>query len=684
MEQGSGSTESVPKRRGPKKGLRRGEEGHARQDAASRVEGTPVILGVAIVQAVGLTLVALAAIGIAVVARSLGRGVKGEATLRAALLPVATDGLDKTLDSVRRALQADLILVVLGSAETGRMRVAESTTQGSSELRQVTLPAAYSRLDTEVRRAGGILMTGRGGSPTLDAALVPRGLANGAALPIRGEAGEPIGMLVVGRSRGRMGRDDRHRLSLVAERLGAQLESDRLERSVRDLTTMRNELRHRADHDALTGLPNRTLLTHKVTQALAEVEEQTTIAVLFLDLDDFKVVNDVLGHQAGDELLVSVARRVSAAIRPVDIAARLGGDEFAVLVRCVDANDGERVAKRLVDALEGPFGVAGRDVSVRASVGIAYGLAGRIDIEEILRNADLAMYEAKRAGKGCYARFDRRMLERVRTRHELVVALEKAVERNEIQVHYQPIVGLDSRQLIAVEALARWHRPGHTLTQPEGFIGVADEAGLMPSIGRSVLAIACRQVRDWQRIYPGCARLELTVNLAPTELADPALSHDVAAVLEDNGFDPSLLVLEITESGVMRNPEQARRSMLELRELGVRLALDDFGTGHSSLAHLREFPLDLLKIARPFIEQIVERERDAVFVETIVRLAASLELPVVAEGIESESQADAVAALGCELGQGYLFGRPVGALGMTRYLVADTLPPGLPSVAVAS
>ena len=643
-----------------------------------------MLVGVVIVQVVGLTLVALAAIGIAVAGRSLGRRVEGDADMRTALLAQPTDGLAETLAAVRRALDADLVIVVLGEAESSRMRAAESTSQGSSDLRQVNLPATYSRLLTEVKRVGGVLMTGRGGSPTLEAALVPRGLGNGSAVAIPGDAGEVIGMLVVGRNRGRMRREDRHRLTVVAERLGTQLESDRLERSVRDLTTIRNELRHRADHDALTGLPNRTLLSQKVSQALAETDEHTTIAVLFLDLDDFKVVNDVLGHQAGDELLVSVARRVSAAIRPVDLAARLGGDEFAVLVRCVDANDGERVAKRLVDALDGPFGVAGRDVSVRASVGIAYGLAGRIATEEILRNADLAMYEAKRDGKGTFARFDRRMLDRVRTRHELVVALEKAVERNEIQVHYQPIVNLESKQLVAVEALARWHRPGHTLTEPEGFIGVADEAGLMPSIGRSVLAIACRQVRDWQRIYPGCARLELTVNLAPTELADSLLCHDVAAVLEDTGFDPSLLVLEITESGVMRNPAQARQSMLELRELGVRLALDDFGTGHSSLAHLREFPLDLLKIARPFVEQIVERERDAVFVETIVRLAASLELPVVAEGIESTSQADAVAALGCELGQGYLFGRPVGALGMTRYLVADTLPPALPSVAVAS
>lgn len=318
-----------------------------------------------------------------------------------------------------------------------------------------------------------------------------------------------------------------------------------------------------------------------------------------------------------------------------------------------------------------------------ASVGVAYGDAGRVEADELLRNADLAMYEAKRGGKGRFAIFERRLLDRVRTRHELVVALEKAVERNEIQVHYQPIVALGTCGLRAVEALARWHRPGHSIAEPDEFIGAADEAGLMPSIGRSVLAIACRQVRDWQQLYPSCAELRLTANLAPVELVDATLATDIAAILDDTGFDPRKLILELTESGVMRNPEQAHASMERLRELGIRLALDDFGTGHSSLAHLREFPLDVLKIARPFVEHIAEREHDALFIETMKRLASSLGLPVIAEGVETEAQARILAELGCEYGQGYLFGHPVGALGVTRYLLADTLPPASPLIAAA-
>ena len=643
------------------------------------------LLGVVFVQAIGLAIVTLGALGIAFAGRSLGKRSRLDSDVRAALTDSgATANVGSTLNAVRHALRADFVLVVIENAREPQAIAAESTAKASCDLRPVTLARPHRRLLDTMRSTGRAQQTGTEEGAVLSDLLLQNRLSHGLAAPVYGDSETPMGFLVLGRDRHRFRRDDRRRVALVAERLGAKLESERLERSVRDLKTMGNKLRHRADHDPLTGLANRALLEQKVAEALTNPEQETKIAVLFLDLDDFKVVNDLLGHQAGDELLTSVSRRIGAAIRPVDIAARLGGDEFAVLVHCIDANDGERVARRLVEALEDSFGIEGRDVNVHASVGIAYGDAGRIEADELLRNADLAMYEAKRAGKGTFALFERRLLDRVRTRHELVVALEKAVERNEISVHYQPIVELESRGLIAVEALARWHRPGHSIAEPDSFIGAADEAGLMPSIGRSVLAIACRQVCDWQRIYPSCGGLRLTANLAPIELVDPSLSSDVAAILDDTGFDPSLLVLEITESGVMRNPEQARSSMEQLRALGIRLALDDFGTGHSSLAHLREFPLDVLKIARPFVEHIVEREHDALFVETMVRLASSLQLPVVAEGIEAEGQARVLDALGCEYGQGYLFGRPVGALGMTRYLLAETLPPSLPSLAAVS
>lgn len=642
------------------------------------------MLGVVLVQAVGLGIVTLGAVGVALAGRSLGRRSRFDADVREALVEtVASEGIGDTLGALRRALRADFALVVIEPSGEPQPLAAESTGKGNSDLRPVSLLRSHRRLLDSVRVTGRPKQTGTEDGAVLADLLLSLKLDHGLALPVFGESETPLGFFAVGRRRGSFGRDDRRRVALAAERLGARLEAERLERSVRDLKTMGNQLRHRANHDPLTGLANRALLEQKVAEALGERAQQTKVAVLFLDLDDFKIVNDLLGHQAGDELLVSVARRIGAAIRPVDIGARLGGDEFAVLVRCIDASDGERVARRLIESLDVPFGIAGRDVKVHASVGVAYGDAGRVEAEELLRNADLAMYEAKRAGKGKFALFERRMLDRVRTRHELVVALEKAVERNEIQVHYQPIVSLGTRGLEAVEALARWHRPGHSIAEPSSFIAAADEAGLMPGIGRSVLAIACRQVRDWQRIYPSCSGLRLTANLSPVELLDPSLADDVAAILDDTGFDPQLLILELTESGVMRNPEQACSSMEQLRSLGVRLALDDFGTGHSSLAHLREFPLDVLKIARPFVEHIVGREHDALFIETMVRLSSSLGLPVVAEGIESEGQARILQDLGCEFGQGYLFGHPVGALGVTRYLLADTLPPALPSVAAA-
>jgi EAL domain-containing protein (putative c-di-GMP-specific phosphodiesterase class I) len=294
-----------------------------------------------------------------------------------------------------------------------------------------------------------------------------------------------------------------------------------------------------------------------------------------------------------------------------------------------------------------------------------------------LRNADVAMYDAKRGGKRRYVSYEPEMHTRVRERQELAAAIERAVERGEIGVHYQPIVDLADRRVVALEALARWDRREHGLLAPTSFVPLADELGIMLEIGRTVLREACRQARAWQIAFPGHEDLTVNVNLAPSELHNPLLAREVASVLLETGLAPNRLVLEITESGVMRNPEEALQTMRELRELGVALALDDFGTGHSSLAHLREFPIDSLKIAQPFVAGLPEGELDGVFVDAIVRLATSLGLGVVAEGIESAGQADAVSRLGCGLGQGFYFGEPVGELGVSSYLGAVRLPAGI-------
>jgi predicted signal transduction protein with EAL and GGDEF domain len=366
-------------------------------------------------------------------------------------------------------------------------------------------------------------------------------------------------------------------------------------------------------------------------------------------------------------------------VRPQDVPARLGGDEFAVLTECAEPGEAELVAKRLVDALERSFGIAGREISVHSSVGIAYGGQGASSADELLRNADVAMYNAKQGGKRRFAIYAPEMHVQVRRRQELAAALERAVERGEIDVHFQPIVDLQSRSLVALEALARWDRRELGFLLPGSFIPLADEMGIMVEIGSAVLREACRHAKTWQAAFPERDGLRINVNLAPSELHDPRLADAIAEALEEVGLAPQRLVLEITESGVMRNPAQALNAMRQLRALGISLALDDFGTGHSSLAHLREFPLDSLKIAQPFVAGLPDGHVDRVFIDSIVRLASSLDLTVVAEGIETAAQASVVAELGCTHGQGFHFGSPLSQLGVATYLGSRTLP-GSPQV----
>jgi EAL domain-containing protein (putative c-di-GMP-specific phosphodiesterase class I) len=285
------------------------------------------------------------------------------------------------------------------------------------------------------------------------------------------------------------------------------------------------------------------------------------------------------------------------------------------------------------------------------------------------------MYDAKQAGKKQFASYAPEMSDRVRGRKETAAALERSVGLGEINVHYQPIVDLAGNRLVAVEALARWQRTGRELLSPVSFIPLADEIGVMVDIGRTVVREACVQARSWQGLFKEHDGLTINVNLAPSELHNPLLTHEIAAALEDSGLEPNRLVLEITETGVMRQPAAALATMRSLRALGVRLALDDFGTGHTSLAHLRELPLDMLKIAKPFIAGLPDGHADAAFVEAIVMLAKSLEIDVIAEGIETAAQAKAALSLGCRFGQGYFFGLPLGEIGVTPYLTAGALPP---------
>jgi diguanylate cyclase (GGDEF)-like protein len=585
-------------------------------------------------------------------------------------------GVAELLDATRKLLDAEVArIVLLPKGVSAPTLQARADRNGSARLAPTRLsPLEEAAVSAAVKSSGGVLLTRTRAQHALEGVLVEWRLRDAMLAALRREDGV-VGVLIAGDRGGGAAftAEDLSLFETFAAHAGVLLENDRLEESLSELEQLKEQLRHQAFHDALTGLPNRRLFAEHVARALADYSP-ARIAVLFLDLDDFKTINDSLGHHAGDTLLQAVAGRVRAAVRPQDVPARLGGDEFAVLTESAEPKDAERVAERLVEALEQPFSIDGREISVHTSVGIAYGGKGAGTADELLRNADVAMYDAKQSGKRRYAVYAPEMHAQVRRRQELATALERAVGRGEIDVHFQPIVDLRSRRLVALEALARWDRREHGFLLPGSFIPLADEMGIMVEIGSAVLREACRQARMWMTAFPGHDELRMNVNLAPSELHDHRLADAIAAVLEEVDLAPDRLVLEITESGVMRNPEQALSTMRSLRELGVSLALDDFGTGHSSLAHLREFPLDTLKIAQPFVAGLPNGHVDRVFVDAIVRLASSLGLDVVAEGIETSEQANAVAELGCSYGQGFHFGSPLSQLGVAGYLGAVTLP----------
>ncbi len=582
-------------------------------------------------------------------------------------------GAEELLASARRLLRADVVwLALLPHGDSRRYAVSELSQRGHVGLAPADLSHSESAFVRAVLSERGVVMLGRRRGPKGTRSLLEQhGLRRALATVLHGDRG-PVGIMLVGNVEDEawFGAEDVRLLETYAGHAGVLLENDRLEASVSKLTALKEQLRHQAFHDSLTELPNRMLFTEHVARSLALGLET---AVLFLDLDDFKAVNDTFGHSVGDALLVAFSDRLKACVRPADVPARLGGDEFAVLADGSSAEEVEHVAARLVEALSEPFRIERREVSIHASVGIAFATATST-ADELVRNADVAMYHAKQAGKRRFSSYGPEMRDRVRGRNETAAALERSVGRGEINVHYQPIVDLASNRMVAVEALARWQRTGRELLSPISFIPLADEIGVMVDIGRAVVREACVQARSWQSLFHEHGGLAINVNLAPSELHSPSLTREIAAVLEETGLEPSRLVLEITESGVMRQPAGALAAMRSLRELGVRLALDDFGTGHSSLAHLRELPLDTLKIAKPFIAGLPNGHVDAAFVEAIVKLATSLEIDVIAEGIETAAQAEAALSLGCGLGQGFFFGSPLGQIGVTPYLTAGALP----------
>lgn len=424
----------------------------------------------------------------------------------------------------------------------------------------------------------------------------------------------------------------------------------------------------RANHDTVTGLATRRLFMQRLDESLT-ASAGPLVGVCFIDLDRFKMVNDTLGHAAGDQLLFEVGARIRACLRPGDSAARFGGDEFAVLVESVeDVTQVVAIADRIGESLRQAAIIDGRQVFVDASIGIVTTTPGEIDAESLVRDADVAMYQAKQSGAGRYVVFDLEMRDSFERRVALEGDLRSALAHHELQLHYQPIVDLASGDVVCVEALLRWSRPGHGWVPPLQFIPVAEETGLILAIGEWVLREACRQARGWHTGLSRGLAPAVAVNLSARQLQEPGFADQVAAVLAETGLPADALVLEITESILMKDRETAITRLRELKALGVGLAVDDFGTGYSSLTYLRSFPVDILKIDKAFVDDVARDQEAAQLARAIVELGRTLHLSTVAEGIESVDQCDVMRSSACALGQGYLFSRPMDAAGLWELL----------------
>jgi diguanylate cyclase (GGDEF)-like protein/PAS domain S-box-containing protein len=459
-------------------------------------------------------------------------------------------------------------------------------------------------------------------------------------------------------------------------------------RDISERKDLQDQLVHEAYHDALTQLANRAMFRDRVAEALRTRGDEDDVTVLFLDLDGFKEVNDSLGHLAGDQLLVQVADRLRASVREDDVVARFGGDEFAVLVRSLlTADDAEQVARRIVEVLEQPFGSDTRDIHVQASIGLAAASAlGDSDgdgAEQLMRNADLAMYKAKSAGGGCYAAYHPDMLAGLVERLQLEADLRVALERGQLQLHYQPTVDLVSSEVIGFEALARWQHPSRGLIPPAEFIPIAEATGLIVPLGRWVLEEACRQAVEWTRQSNG-RPVKMAVNVSVRQFDRADLVDVVAGILAETGMPADQLCLEMTESVLMTDTDDNLEQLVRLKALGVTLAIDDFGTGYSSLAYLRRFPVDTLKIDRSFVERLGALTDDTALADTIVQLGKSLGMATVAEGIEEFGQLAALREMGCHFAQGYYFSRPVPASEAGALFLGTSTPTPTPTPTPAS
>ena len=471
-------------------------------------------------------------------------------------------------------------------------------------------------------------------------------------------SGEAVGPVEMRIERGR----ERYVLEIVGSNLTNDPAVQGLALNLRDITerkALEEQLRQLAFHDSLTLLANRSLFRDRLQHSLTLAQRaHNQMAVMFVDLDNFKSVNDSLGHDVGDRLLQAVAQRLVKSTRFSDTVARLGGDEFAILLEGISTiSEVELLAAALIEQLDQPFNLGGTEVRASASIGVAFSTF-ETSAEALLSKADIAMYHAKSAGKNRFVAFQPPMQELLQERTRLVADIARAVANEEFFVEYQPIVDLGTRSLLGVEALVRWRHPEMGVLMPERFIQIAEECGQIVKLGRWVLAKACREMHDWRRVVAGGSGLRVAVNISARHLEHGDLAQDVALVLEESGLEPGNLVIELTESTIMHNTEANLARLLQLKSLGVRLAIDDFGTGYSSLSYLHRFPIDILKIDRSFVGRLTNTSNGPELARAVITLGETLGLDTVAEGIELEPQVEALLNLGCVAGQGYLFAKP--------------------------
>ena len=435
-------------------------------------------------------------------------------------------------------------------------------------------------------------------------------------------------------------------------------------RDIAERKQFEKQLLHDAFHDSLTGLANRAFFTEYLQMTIERTKREPSdlFAVLFLDFDRFKVINDSLGHAEGDNLLKQIARRLEASLRSGDLVARLGGDEFTILVNNLGVSSvASRVAELIQQNLEIPFELGSGEIYISASIGIALSTTGHERAEDMLRDADIAMYRAKAKGKAQHQVFDQAMHEQALAQLRIETELRQAIEQKEFILYYQPIMNLETKTLTGFESLVRWKHPTRGMILPLEFIGLAEENGLIIPLGKWILHESCWQLRSWQKRNPAALNLTMSVNLSSKQFLQFNLAQQIAESLEKTGLDPRCLKLEITESHIMENTEMAAQTMSNLRALGVELSIDDFGTGYSSLSYLHRLPVSCLKIDRSFIARMVESKENFEIAHTIIKLGQNLKMNVVAEGIETSEQLAQLKILNCEYGQGYFFAKPMEA-----------------------